>query len=194
MEDFDVNNADFCQAQIDNWLASANNAEGKFCLVLWAALTQAKDHGNWNSLSKLYAVMNGKKGKRIRRVETDRLPYAAPAKRALAHALMHIKPVFDDSLDFGVKWIKSKDHNPGFNDTAIAKLFTLAQEGYGPNSKTFKNEFPSLVEKKQKEQAELVKAKAASLAKWCEENNIPASVLFHAMGAKDTNAGEEPNF
>lgn len=189
MENYDVNNPEFVQAQVDNWLSSANKAEGGFCLALWAALTQAKEYGNWNSLSKLWAVSNGKKGKRIRRVETDRLPYALHMKRVLCHALVHIKPKFDDSKEYGCEWIKDKTHNHGFSEEAIAKLFTLAQDGFGPNSKTFKAEFPSLVEKKEKEQAEVIKAKAASLKKWLDENNIPASVLFHALGAK-----AEPNF
>jgi hypothetical protein len=108
----------------------------------------------------------------------------------LQHCLVNIKPKFDAKLDYGVKFDKLNNH--GFNDKAMDTLLELAQEGVNPGSKTFKLEFPSLTEKKEKPIDEAIKAKAASLKKWAEDNGVPLSVLIHALDAKPTNY--EPEF
>ncbi len=191
MEQVDFNNPETMQAMVDKWLSNANNAERGFCLMLYSALYQAKEHGNWNNLAKVYAGVNGKKGTRIRRVEGEKLPYAVAVKRVMQHCLVNIKPTFDAKLEYGVKFDKLNNH--GFNEKSLDTLRELAQEGITPNSKAFKLEFPSIQPTKpEKGQDELIRAKVASIKKWAEENGIPMSVLAHAFDAKPAN--QEPEF
>jgi hypothetical protein len=173
---------------VTDWLSSATNAEYKFFAAVYVALYQFAQ-GNRDPLAKMITVCNGRKGRRIRNIEGNKLSYAAPLKRIMQHALSGVKPKADDSKDFGVAWEVAT--NGGVNHDKMNLVNDLSREGYGPKSKTFKEAFPPLTTPAEKTEAELIKAKKEALAKWCAENGIKLEVLAHALTAKETN---QPDF
>ena len=195
MESLPINEQTKALDFITDFLRDAGGAQRNFLPAMYLAFNQAKVSDNWQPLSKLWTIANGKKGARIRKVEPNKLTYAAPMKRLMQHVLQGYKPKFDDRAEYGTNW--EKHGNVGFNDTALQRIKDMIDHDLDHTTKHFKEAFPSLTEKKQKAQDELIKAKAQSLKKWAEENDIPLSVLIHALDAKPTNTvkpGEEPSF
>ena len=174
---------------VTNWLSGAKSAEYGFFLAVSTALEHF-GNGNRDPLAKMLTVVNGKKAKRIRTVEGQKLMFAAPLKRILQHCLANVGAKADASKDFGIVW--TVPANAGVNHDKAEMVKALAQGGESPRGKTFRDVFPPLVKAPTtvKSEAELLAAKKEALAKWCGEHGISLSTLAHTLTAK---AGE-PNF
>lgn len=173
---------------VTSWLSGAKSAEYGFFLAVYIALDHFTN-GNRDPLAKMITVCNGKKAKRIRNVEGQKLMYSAPLKRILQHCLANVGVKADASKDFGVAW--TVPDNAGVNRDKTELVKALAQGGESPRGKTFRDVFPPLANgtAKEKTEAELLAAKKAALVKWCGDNGIKLDVLVHTLQDKG-----EPNF
>ena len=187
MESIDLNTEEGKAIDAVNvWLSKAHGAEYGFMLAAYASFEQFAK-GNRDPLAKLLTVVNGKKAKRIKRVEGEKLAFAAPLRRLVAHCLPNVSAKYNGASDFGVAWTVATGTNDLTDTVMMEKLeaFTLEENRISPFSKTFKEHFPPIAATpKQKAQAELIKAKVKALNKWLEENDITKEVLFHAFDAK----------
>lgn len=188
-EQITVEQADTGLDAVTSWLSGAKSAEYGFFLAVYVALDHFTN-GNRDPLAKLLTVCNGKKAKRIRNVEGQKLMFAAPLKRILQHCLANVGAKADASKDFGIAW--TVPANAGVNHDKAELVKALAQGGESPRGKTFRDVFPPLANAttKEKTEAELLAAKKAALAKWCDDHGIKLEVLAHTLTAKEG----QPNF
>lgn len=168
------------------WLASAKGAEYGFFRAVYSAL-YSFDHGNRDPLAKLLTVCNGKKGKRIRHVEGQKLMFAAPLKRVLAHCLANVGAKADASKDFGIAWTMKE--NSGLNHDKLRLVLALAQGEESPRGKTFRDMFPPLNPK-----AKVEKPAIDKVAKVIEGDDFPTELARRIKAVMDAWQNEQVDF
>ncbi len=183
---------------VNAWIADAKAGEYGFIRAAHVAFTQFHK-GNRDPLAKLLTVASGKKAKRIRLVEGNKLVYLAPLKRLCQHILPHVKAKYNAGSDFGVAWTVDKSANTPVNEAALDTLSQYASldrdEAISPFSKTFKEAFPAIKSEAPAKTEEMKRAEAqAKVAKFvekmAEEYGFGPFVLKHMIDAKTQN--EEP--
>lgn len=195
MEHIEINEETKALDFITDFLRDAGGAQRNFLPAMLLAFNQAKSSNNWQPLSKLWTVANGRKGSRIKRVEPNKLTYAAPMKRLMQHVLQGYKPKFDDRAEFGTNW--EKHGNVGFNEEALTKIKEMVDNKLDHTTKTFKEYFPSLSVKKEKEETAKMETFVAYIIKRAMAEGLNIQHVAMAITAKPTNTikpGEEPNF
>jgi len=180
-----IDTAKLSMDAVSAWLSSAKDAEYGFFSACIHALEQFGE-GNRDPLAKLLVVTSGKKAKRIRNIEGNKLPYLQPLKRIIQHIIPTANAKYEAGSDFGVKWVVTKtEDNDLIQRDKLEVLRMLKAENEGPRGKTFKELFPAItVEKPAKTDAELLAAKKDALKKWCDDNGIALAVLIHTLEAK----------
>lgn len=160
------------------FLSDAKAADKAFIPAVLAAL-ESFDKGDTNLLARMVTVCNGKSAKRIRKVETGKLVYAAPLKRVLQHALVNVTMKADKDTDFGVKF--SKGDNGGVSQTVLKTLRDMGSVSY--RSDKFKNAFPVAQKKRDPKDAAKV---ADQIAKLLADNHLAMGDVIDLLRAKVT--------
>ncbi len=173
---------------VNKWLSDAKSSEYGFLTAAYFAFDQF-NKGNRDPLAKLLTVASGKKAKRVKIIEGNKLVFLAPLKRLFKHVLPHVSAKFNPGSDFGVAWTISKAANATVNTAALETLGNYAaldkDEAISPFGKQFKEAFPTVtVEPKAKDEGEILKAKVESLRKWADKEGINLAHLVHALQAK----------
>lgn len=127
---------------VENWLSNVRGAESGFFKAVHSAMLEARDKGNWNDLARLLCVVNGKKAKRVKVIEKERLPFAVPLKNIMEHVLNGVSFKYDPERDYGVKF--SKKDNWGFDDDKILALDLLSVQKLTIRSEAYKKAFPKI--------------------------------------------------
>ena len=123
---------------VANWGSDIRNAETRFFPMVADCLEQL-NNGNSTDLAKLLCITHGKKSGIITGIEGERLKFAAPLKRILAHSLENVEFRFDEKKKAGVR-IKVGD-NGGASTDRIQALRNLGKATIA--SKAFKEAFPT---------------------------------------------------
>lgn len=123
---------------VKEWGNDVRGAETKFFPMVADCLEQL-NNGNSTDLAKLLCITHGKKSGIITVIEGERLKFAAPLKRILAHSLENVEFRFDEKKKAGVR-IKVGD-NGGASTDRIQALRTLGKATI--TSKAFKEAFPT---------------------------------------------------
>lgn len=185
---------------VSAWLSDAKSSEYGFLKAAYMAIVQF-EKGNRDPLAKLLTVTQGKKAKRLRIIEGNKMVFAAPLKRLCQVILPNVKAKHNPGSDFGMQWTVDKSANTPVDMEKLDVLRQLAgvdSEGkwdrdnaVSPFGKNFKEAFPAFVkEGPTKTEGEIIKAKAESLRKWAEKEGIKLDYLVYALTAKPQN--EEP--
>jgi hypothetical protein len=158
------------------FLSDAKSAEKNFIPAVVAALESFKA-GDANLLARMVTICNGKSAKRIRKVETGKLIYAAPLKRVLQVALMGVTMKADKDTDFGVKF--TKGDNGGVSESVLQTLRDMGSVSF--RSDKFKSAFPAPKPNKSlKDAGDL----ADKVVKDLMENYLTPGDLFDLIRAK----------
>lgn len=123
---------------VKDWGSDVRNAETRFFPMVADCLEQL-NNGNSTDLAKLLCITHGKKSGIITVIEGERLKFAAPLKRILAHSLENVEFRFDEKKKAGVR-IKVGD-NGGASIDRIQALRNLGKATIA--SKAFKEAFPA---------------------------------------------------
>jgi hypothetical protein len=109
---------------VKDWGSDVRNAETRFFPMVADCLEQL-NNGNSTDLAKLLCITHGKKSGIITVIEGERLKFAAPLKRILAHSLENVEFRFDEKKKAGVR-IKVGD-NGGASTDRIQALRNLGK-------------------------------------------------------------------
>jgi hypothetical protein len=173
---------------VKNWLADVRGAEYGFFKAVVQAL-ESFNEGDTNSLGKLLCITHGKTCKRLKIVEKDRMPYAAPLKRILEHSLEGVTYKFDKSKDFGV--VFDRGANGGVSVDRIGALRVLG--GKTVRDKAFKDAFPAIKKTDTKPRED--KSVVVSGIKSAKKNGMTMEkymAMVTAMWNETVVEGEEP--
>lgn len=177
---------------VTSWLSDAKSSEYGFTRAAYRAIEQFS-LGNRDPLAKLLTVVNGKKAKRVRNVEGNKLVFASPLKRIIQHIMPNVSAKYNPGTDFGVSWTVEKGANNFIDEQSMATLQRMAaldnDEAFSPFSKAFKEAFPPIPKAKpEKDQADLdaeAKAKVqAFIAKMEKDYGLSVVTLKHMLDAK----------
>jgi hypothetical protein len=158
------------------FLSDAKSAEKNFVPAVVAALESFKA-GDANLLARMITTCNGRSAKRIRKVETGKLVYAAPLKRVLQVALMGVTMKADKETDFGVKF--TKGDNGGVSESVLQALRDMGSVSF--RSDKFKKAFPAPKSNKALKDADDV---ADKVVKEMMENHLTPGDMFDLIRAK----------
>lgn len=161
------------------WLNNATGAEYGFIRAVVHAL-ESFNNGDTNALGKMLTVTHGKKCKRIKRQEPERLVYAAPLKRILGHALEGVSYKFNKDADFGV--VFECGDNGGVSLEHIKALKQFA--GKTVRDKGFKEAFPVIKKDKGEVTLEQKQAKAKAWAeRFAKDNGMTVEAVKALVSA-----------
>lgn len=153
---------------VNTWIKNATGAEYGFFKAVTHAL-ESFNEGDTNALGKLLVVTHGKKCKRIKRQEPERLKFAAHLKRILDHSLEGVTYKFDKDKDFGV--VFEKGDNGGASIERIKCLKMLGDKTV--SHKMYKEAFPPIKrEPKEKTLEQKQEALEKSLEQFAKTNGM----------------------
>lgn len=168
------------------FLSDAKAADRNFVPAIVAAL-ESFQNGDSNLLARMVTICNGKSAKRIRKVETGKLVYAAPLKRVLQAALVNVTMKANQDTDFGV--VFTKGANGGVSVEVLDKLRELGSVSY--RSDAFKSAFPAPEKKRDPKDADKV---ADAIAKLLADNHLKLGEVLDLVRGKVALSSGEVDF